>query len=254
MAALLTQRVLSTTHTIGKASKRPIVRTYLCLGVSDEHTLQTPWPNDGALCASPLATNPGRLPSYKLTLIHWQVPLHARYQCRGEACTHAHLCVSFTSAKEPCRDTSDAKYGTYKDYYERRWSQIGLRETSPLLLGRAFTHAATSTNYLSPDANRTALHDHAAEVEVLQRARGDATEHADGAAAAALRERWRGDGQGLKWPLLPPELCYVHWLPLHTVREVQYLPSLLFRLEVRLLSEASHGRKVAHARRQAAPH
>ena len=132
-----------------------------------------------------------------------------------------------------CSDGAEVKYGTYKDYYELRWAQRGLRETSPLLLGRAFTHAATSTNYLSPDANRTALHDHAAEVEVLQRARGDAVERSDAGDAEALHARWGGDGQGLKWPLLPPELCYVHWLPLHTVREVQYLPSLLFRLEVR---------------------
>ena len=80
MAAVLTQRVLSTVHTIGKASRKPIVRTYLCFGVSDEHTLQTPWPNDGAPCAlSSLIRRQlmqqCRMPSIKVNAGVWRVEI-----------------------------------------------------------------------------------------------------------------------------------------------------------------------------------
>jgi hypothetical protein len=50
IAEELTQRLLTTKHTIGRASRKPVIRTYLCYGVSDNHTLLTGWPNDAAGC------------------------------------------------------------------------------------------------------------------------------------------------------------------------------------------------------------
>jgi hypothetical protein len=50
MTEELTQRLLTTTHTIGKASRQPVIRTYLSFGVSDEHTLATKWPVDPDMC------------------------------------------------------------------------------------------------------------------------------------------------------------------------------------------------------------
>jgi hypothetical protein len=75
-------------------------------------------------------------------------------------------------------------------------------------------------------------------------ATGDATTPANSSnkddaptAAAALAEGDTADAAILSWkgPKLVPELCGVHPLRLSVWRSLQYIPSLMYRLEVRAL-------------------
>jgi hypothetical protein len=133
------------------------------------------------------------------------------------------------------RDPEQIKYKTYQDYYALRWNQTNLTPNSPLIMGRAFAHHASSVNYLSPENRQNPLLHHQRECAAINAARLDPSFKPSGIDLEEVKRRWGGDGQGLMWPLLPPELCYVHWLSLQSVEEMQYLPSLMFRLEVRCL-------------------
>jgi hypothetical protein len=146
-----------------------------------------------------------------------------------------HACQSSVAV---FRDPEQIKYKTYQDYYAMRWKQDLLNPEAPLLMGRAFVHSAASVNYLSPEKKRTVLHNHQRECAAIAAARLNTSSQEKDVDVDALKKRWGGDGQGLMWPLIPPELCLVHWLPMQSVHEMQYLPSLMFRLEVRCHASA----------------
>jgi hypothetical protein len=125
-----------------------------------------------------------------------------------------------------------------------RWNKTGLSTTKPLLLARNHDLKYGSVNcLLHPESQwrasgSTLLHSHELEAAALLQLHGGPIPpqmaKLSDAEVSHLLARWGSPGRGgHQWPLLPLDLCQVHRMPLKTLRDMQLLPSLMYRLEVR---------------------
>lgn len=155
-------------------------------------------------------------------------------------------------------------YATYKEYYEKKYGLMGLSTTTPLMQVKGFSLHSSGVNYLMPplqgtryrEMRRMAQHRSIAETlfeirqQDSQRRQGTAAGTAGGMGpsndatgyrkvATVVEGTTAADGQegdlavpSWKGPKLVPELCSVHPLQLSLWRALQFIPSLMYRLEV----------------------
>ncbi|NJR42271.1 MAG: hypothetical protein HC767_06055 [Akkermansiaceae bacterium] len=132
-------------------------------------------------------------------------------------------------------DTADPVYTTFQDFYERKYNIKGLSETLPLMNVRRFPMQSSAPNCLVPATQGSRRNEilRASQHEVIDKALSDAQELLQGKVevAAAGDPGVAADGAAVG-PKLVPELCSVHPLCLSTLQALQFMPSLMYRLEV----------------------
>lgn len=158
------------------------------------------------------------------------------------------MCIEVVRPVAPHEQNGYREYATYQEYFAKRWGLTDLPEACPLLLGRNFLLRTGNVNYLLPPEHMrrtvgsSTLRAHAPEVTALLTTFGvELPAHLPACAQGeedgqAVLGRWEGRQEdrkdGRSWPLLPLLLCQVHSMPVSALRQLQYLPSLLYRLEV----------------------
>lgn len=186
---------------------------------------------------------------------------------RGAACAGAENAGKRKrpDAEAATAGSAAAQYATYKEYYEKKYGFKGLSTTMPLMQVKGFSLHSSAVNYLMPPSQATRhremrrMAQHRAIAKTLYHAnqQESAKKAASGAGCvgaletAAKKDVGAGGGGGegktgtadapdgdlavLSWrgPKLVPELCSVHPLQLSAWRALQFIPSLMYRLEVR---------------------
>jgi hypothetical protein len=161
-------------------------------------------------------------------------------QTNGDAVDSA-ICSTPAGTANGAAVTADAiEIKDYKEWFAHKYGVTNLNELTPLMQVKGFSLRSSAINYLMPmsQASRQRemkrMSQHRAIAQTLYLA-GRCKETGKGAAEVAAEERDAADLAVLSWkgPKLVPELCSVHPLRLSVWRSLQYLPSLMYRLEVR---------------------
>lgn len=163
-------------------------------------------------------------------------------------------------APEVVNDATKPHYATYKEYYEKKYGLYGLSTTMPLMQVKGFSLHTSAVNYLMPPSQGTRhrelrrMAQHRAIAKTLYTVshqngggRTAGPRHGAGGSdvcaqpaatvppgAGPMNDSPDGDLSVLSWkgPKLIPELCSVHPLQLSVWRALQFIPSLIYRLEV----------------------
>ena len=171
--------------------------------------------------------------------------VHVNIACIAESC-HVQLrpvCNPLKRKVAPGDQTRDqqssqddpvATYVSFQDFYERKYGVQNLSKKLPLMIVRRLPLHVSAPNYLVPPTQgsrrrellRTAQH------EAIKKSLSDKSEQPHAEPAQAASDPNAPEQGAPPGPKLVPEICSIHPLRVSTLQALQFLPSLMYRLEV----------------------
>lgn len=139
------------------------------------------------------------------------------------------------AAKETEEDRP--KYKDYKTWLADKHGKTGLNENMPLMQVKCFSLRSPGTNYLVPlsEAARQRQMQRLSQQRAISKTLFDAGQQTVGIVHDGDAHESNDIPEALltwKGPKLVPELCSVHPLRLSVWRSLQYMPSVIYRLQV----------------------
>lgn len=124
-------------------------------------------------------------------------------------------------------------YTSFKDFYEKKYSLNDLSDTLPLMNVRRLPMHSSATNYLVPPTGGSRRNEmlRTAQHQAIEKTLSDAHEQQRTSDVTTGDPKVPEDGAS-QGPKLVAELCSIHPLCVSTMQALQFIPSLMYRVEV----------------------